>query len=214
MLEKGYGSLSEYPANPNADNYVLEVIQRYFSPPANILDLGCGTGNNLHALAHKKYHVYGVDVLKGHLLEAERLATQQGISNYTHIALWDIFSLQSFPFSTIKGRFSAVIATYLFGHCNDDVFRKTVGFIAESLCNGGMFIFTNMTKFDMELEAWERSLSPLQLGITERSEEYVCETLQSYGFSKMPESRRFLNGEMSFWALPEKHYSWFVFCKT
>ena len=49
-------SWENYPCS--VDTVVAGLVQS----PARILDLGCGSGRNMRALANRGYHVYGVDL--------------------------------------------------------------------------------------------------------------------------------------------------------
>lgn len=49
------------------------VLDRYFSAPARVLDLGCGTGRTTVELAERGFDVVGVDVSESMVAEARRL---------------------------------------------------------------------------------------------------------------------------------------------
>lgn len=59
-------------------NFLLEELQ--LLPGSSILDMGCGTGRHAIGLARHGYHVIGVDISSRMLAEAEKAATEAGVT--------------------------------------------------------------------------------------------------------------------------------------
>jgi 2-polyprenyl-3-methyl-5-hydroxy-6-metoxy-1,4-benzoquinol methylase len=51
----------EYPEQVEVTDYVLDAEIKGLSP-ANMLDIGCGTGKNVFKLAELGWEVYGIDI--------------------------------------------------------------------------------------------------------------------------------------------------------
>lgn len=60
--------------------YIEKLFQKYNIQPRNICDLGCGTGNVALPLAHKGYHVIGVDLSKEMLTIADEKTKNDSIT--------------------------------------------------------------------------------------------------------------------------------------
>lgn len=207
---KGYGSLEEYPVNDTPDDYLREIIQQHAQKGSKILDLGCGAGNNLLPLASLGYELYGVDVLTSHLNTLKARITKQNESNI-NLMLWDVFGNSNLPWHGLKKNISVIYATYLFGHCSNEIMEKTVKAYSQYLKEDGIFILTNMQNFSLPLTEWEKRTSPYNLGIISRNDATVDAMMQ--GFEKLSDSRQFKKGEMKFWSLPEESHSWLIYRK-
>ncbi len=59
-------------------NFLLEELR--LPPGSSILDMGCGTGRHAIELARHRYQVTGVDISAGMLAEAEKAATEAGVT--------------------------------------------------------------------------------------------------------------------------------------
>lgn len=65
--------------NEHYDYMVNEFIKRTGRPPYRILDIGCGTGNNLMVFARKGCECTGVDLSDGMLNIAKRKRDEEGL---------------------------------------------------------------------------------------------------------------------------------------
>jgi len=77
------GHAPDYMDNIFTKNTVAEVdflLEELGLPPGScILDIGCGTGRHAVELARRGYHVTGVDISSGMLVEAEKAAGKAGV---------------------------------------------------------------------------------------------------------------------------------------
>lgn len=55
------------------------MVERFMSPPATVLDVGCGAGREAFALTRMGYAVTGVDVASALLGQAKAVATELGM---------------------------------------------------------------------------------------------------------------------------------------
>lgn len=84
----------------NSDTTTLAAnVTKYEKDPTTLVDLCCGVGtiSIASALFYSKIHIYQLDFQKDILQKALRNSMINGISNRTHIALYDI----SYPLSEI-----------------------------------------------------------------------------------------------------------------
>ena len=88
------------------DRHVRRLLRLLPSPPADILDAGCGPGLYAVALARHGYRVDGVDVGPAVIRHARRAARLAGVSGLTRFTCTDVRSLAASP------RYDAVILIY------------------------------------------------------------------------------------------------------
>ena len=70
----GYARGLEYSGPERA------MVERFMSPPATVLDIGCGAGTEAFALTRMGYTVTGVDIAPALLEQARKLAAEFGLS--------------------------------------------------------------------------------------------------------------------------------------
>jgi SAM-dependent methyltransferase len=104
-------------------------IQKYISPPANILDIGCGNGRFLGYLINKGYNGYGIE-RPGR--SAERAAAIEELNLST-----TPLGKESFP----ESFFDAVSLWHVFEHLEDP--KETLANIEHFLKPGG-YLFVSM----------------------------------------------------------------------
>ncbi len=93
------------------------LAQLALPPTAHILELGCGTGVVLRALAqHTDFsgHLVGVDQSPALIAAARRLAAEEGVDQYIEFQVGDVHHL-----SVADSSFDAVVAHTLVSHVAD-----------------------------------------------------------------------------------------------
>jgi SAM-dependent methyltransferase len=117
---------------------VVRLLQ--ITPPARVLDLGCGVGRHSLELARKGFIVTGVDRTKSYLKQAGEKAERENLN--VELVQSDMRAFRR------PGAFDAVISLFTtFGYfedINDD--RKVVMNVCDSLKPGGVFIMSTHGK--------------------------------------------------------------------
>jgi SAM-dependent methyltransferase len=91
---------SYYDLNPNAPNDVPFYKGKIPSPAVHVLELGCGTGRVLLALAECCDYIHGIDLSDAMLAICQQKLQQAGIpSRKAKVEVGDItgFALERFP---------------------------------------------------------------------------------------------------------------------
>ena len=100
----------------------------------DILDAGCGTGENALFFAERGHPVLGIDFLEGPIQEAERKAAQRGLD--AEFIRKDALTLQ-----TLDRRFDSVIDSGLFhGFSDEDRIRYVAGLAHVTRPGGRIFL--------------------------------------------------------------------------
>jgi ubiquinone/menaquinone biosynthesis C-methylase UbiE len=125
-------------------------------PPANILDLGCGTGRLLGRLATQYPQMRGTGLdLSPKMLRVARL------SNHHHPRLIYVEGkAESLPFG--EGQFDAVFNTISFLHYLEP--QQVLSEVARVLTPGGRFYLVDFT-FKQELQLQKLPISPLGIRV-------------------------------------------------
>ncbi len=86
--------------------FIQEAILKLNNPKANVLDVGCGNGNNSRQMASLGFKVLGIDISKATIDEANRLNTYQNLS-FKSIAAEEL---------SITKKFDAIICSEVVEH--------------------------------------------------------------------------------------------------
>jgi ubiquinone/menaquinone biosynthesis C-methylase UbiE len=108
-------------------------LRALISPPAAVLDFGCGTGNLARYLNEAGYRVSACDIA-GRMIAEAQAADPGGVVDWCLLSVdW-----QRLPFST--GAFDAVVASSVFEYLNDvpTMFAEC----QRTLKDGGFLVFT------------------------------------------------------------------------
>lgn len=115
--------------------YLMETLPDSLGPGQACLDLGCGSGRLLPALAERFEHVTGVDVSPEMLSQArELIAGEVRVS----LRLTDGRSLAGLP----DAAFHFVLANAVFIHCDAEVIEGLLSEVRRVLAPGGLFAGT------------------------------------------------------------------------
>ena len=129
-------------ANLEAYEEKLQVSREYFSPDANVLEFGCGTGGT--AISHAPYvqHIHAIDVSSKMLEFAQQQITQTGVDNVT----FEQASIESFQ--APDASYDAILGLSILHLLNDrgDVLNKVRSllkpdgvFISSTVCIADSF---------------------------------------------------------------------------
>lgn len=91
-------------------------MTKYEKNPVTLIDLCCGVGtiSIAAALFYPKIHIYQLDFQKDILQKALRNSMINGISNRTHIALYDISHPLSEVISFLPNHIDVVVCIFIF----------------------------------------------------------------------------------------------------
>jgi ubiquinone/menaquinone biosynthesis C-methylase UbiE len=110
----------------------LEITQRYLTPDAEVLEVGCGTGTT--ALRHAPHagHILATDISEGMLAVARRRAEEAGVTNVTfRQAALETLDLP-------EGRYDAILALNLL-HLLEDR-QGAIRALVRALKPGGVLV--------------------------------------------------------------------------
>ncbi|MCX7114845.1 MAG: methyltransferase domain-containing protein [Gammaproteobacteria bacterium] len=122
------------------EKFYLNFIQKYTQPEANILDVGCGTGEPIaRFLLEKGYKLTGVDASKK-MIEVCKKRFPDG--------KWLLADMRTLD---LQEQFDAVIAWHSFFHLPHDDQRVTLKLLATFVSQKGLLIFTTGPEYG---EVW------------------------------------------------------------
>jgi cyclopropane fatty-acyl-phospholipid synthase-like methyltransferase len=120
----------------HTDNLLFEIPESFLAK-AHLLDVGCGEGRLMTALAPKVFHYYGVDISKVVLDRAMVKSLEWGYTNTSFYHLNDeVFEIPEFV-----GRFGVVVCFTVFMHLSTPVMFRYLKQIYRYLNRGGYFNF-------------------------------------------------------------------------
>ncbi|MGB2692194.1 MAG: class I SAM-dependent methyltransferase [Thermodesulfobacteriota bacterium] len=132
----------EYPEQVEVTDYVLDAEIKGLIP-ANLLDIGCGTGKNVFKLAELGWEVYGIDISE----RAIELAKVKAAKRKLKAEFYAVDSTIWEPPHTFK----LVLSTYALP--GGDTTKKTLNTAIKALDPGGTLIITEWDKSMSEV--WE-----------------------------------------------------------
>ena len=136
--EKEYSKgimLNKYPFN-----YLVQIVMKYYGhvkdkSSLNVLEIGCGSGNNLYFLASEGFNVYGFDLSRSAIEFAQKRFAQDGLKCNLSISGFEYFDKDLVDkFDLIIER--AVFYTQNIEYLQNYVFPK----IKNSMKMNGIFI--------------------------------------------------------------------------
>jgi ubiquinone/menaquinone biosynthesis C-methylase UbiE len=149
-----------------------------------VLDLGCGIGNILIALAERtafEQPTVGVDVSPGLIALGQGEVHKAGLDSRITLQVAPATSL---PFD--DGRFDVVLSSHVIKHLDDDALRRALGEVARVLRPGGRFLFWEFKKSSLSaplfISARTTGLPP---PFTLRTEETLQSALLAAGFARV-----------------------------
>ena len=124
--------------------YSLDFFDRYVTPPARILDAGCGVGRYTIPLAMREYDVTGVDISLFAITELDNVRLRRNMQ--MGLAAADIFHL---PFR--DNSFDAVVAFGVLQHLLEDERSTVLPEFARVLMPGGTLVIEVLGMEDMRI---------------------------------------------------------------
>ena len=124
--------------------YSLDFFDRYVTPPARILDAGCGVGRYTIPLAMREYDVTGVDISLFAITELDNVRLRRNMQ--MGLAAADIFHL---PFR--DNSFDAVVAFGVLQHLLEDERSTVLPEFARVLVPGGTLVIEVLGMEDMRI---------------------------------------------------------------
>lgn len=117
------------------NNTVAALIQAHMPDCRTILDITCGTGEQVFDLSARGYNITGSDINLKMLEVAKNKAIQYSPNLYTQFHQADMRSVQLGSFDSMISMFNAV------GHLTRSDFEKAMLNTAANLVKGGIYIF-------------------------------------------------------------------------
>lgn len=135
--EKEYAEgsmLNKYPFN-----YLVQIVMKYFGSikkksDIKVLELGCGSGNNLHFLASEGFDAYGFDLSKSAIEFAKNRFKNDGLKCNLQVSGFEYLNTKNDEYDLIIER--AVFCTQSLEYLKNEVFPM----IKKSLKKNGLFI--------------------------------------------------------------------------
>ena len=124
--------------------YSLDFFDRYVTPPARILDAGCGVGRYTIPLAIREYDVTGVDISLFAIAELDNARLRRNMQ--IDLAAADICHL---PFR--NATFDAVVAFGVLQHLLEEERSAVLLEFARVLMPGGTLVIEVLGKEDMRM---------------------------------------------------------------
>jgi SAM-dependent methyltransferase len=124
--------------------YSLDFFDRYVTPPARILDAGCGVGRYTIPLAMREYEVMGVDISSFAITELDTARLRRNMQ--MGLAAADVCHL---PFR--DNTFDAVVAFGVLQHLLEEERRGVPLEFARVLVPGGTLIIEVLGREDMRM---------------------------------------------------------------
>jgi len=124
--------------------YSLDFLDRHVTPPARILDAGCGVGRYTIPLAMREYDVTGVDISLFAITELNNARLRRNMQ--MGLAAVDIYHL-SFRDNT----FDAVVAFGVLQHLLEDERSAALSEFARVLVPGGTLVIEVLGREDMRM---------------------------------------------------------------
>ena len=124
--------------------YSLDFFDRYVTPPARILDAGCGVGRYTIPLAMREYEVMGVDISSLAITELDNVRLRRNMQ--MGLAAADVCHL---PFR--DNTFDAVVAFGVLQHLLEEERRGVPLEFARVLVPGGTIVIEVLGREDMRM---------------------------------------------------------------
>ena len=67
--------------------HLFALVKERYRPGSQLLDFGCGWGDNSATFAHIGYQVEGFDISEGNLVVARQLCEKEGVANKVHFSV-------------------------------------------------------------------------------------------------------------------------------
>jgi SAM-dependent methyltransferase len=124
--------------------YSLDFFDRYVTPPARILDAGCGVGRYTIPLAMREYEVTGVDISRIAITELDNARLRRNMQ--MGLAAADVCHL---PFR--DNTFDAVVAFGVLQHLLEEERSAVLSEFARVLVPGGTLVIEVLGREDMRM---------------------------------------------------------------
>ena len=126
--------LNKYPFN-----YLVQIVLKYFGSiqersDISVLEIGCGSGNNLHFLASEGFRVEGFDLSESAIKFANKRFKKDSLDGILKVSGFDYLNNQINKYDMVLER--AVFYTQSLDYLKNKVFPN----IKRSLKKGGLFI--------------------------------------------------------------------------
>jgi ubiquinone/menaquinone biosynthesis C-methylase UbiE len=118
--------------------HILKLINKYFTKPGKVLDIGCGSGTLCFYLAQSGNSVQGIDISNTAITACRRSAEELGISEKTK------FEVMDFPEEIPTEKFDYILLTEVIEHIQDE--EKVIDHLYTSLKKGGVALVTTPSK--------------------------------------------------------------------
>ncbi len=128
--------------------YSLDFFDRYVTPPARILDAGCGVGRYTIPLAMREYEVMGVDISRFAITELDTARLRRNMQ--IGLAAADVCHL---PFR--DNTFDAVVAFGVLQHLLEEERSAVLSEFARVLVPGGTLVIEVLGREDMRMGGME-----------------------------------------------------------
>lgn len=147
--------LNDYPFDE-----VVRFVRRHGKSGQQILELGCGAGNNLIWAVKEGYKVTGIDNSTHAIEYAIKKAEREGLypENY-------YFNTQSFQYQ-ISGNYDLIIDRYATTYLHDKLEIVSLNDNVESILNPGGYYFTQLASKanTLKLDPEPKFYSPEEIG--------------------------------------------------
>lgn len=142
FLAEYYEDLAEKDGYAKWAEYVVSTVKE-FSTGKSGVDLACGSGYFTRALKRSGFNVFGADLSREMLVQAEKRSLKEGlVIEYRLLNLVNFKSFEKLDFATVINDG--------FNYLDRDSLKKSFSAIGKSLKKGGAFIFDISSEYKIK----------------------------------------------------------------
>jgi SAM-dependent methyltransferase len=130
-----------YNAFGNIDIYLFDqLLKGRFDHCKNILDIGCGSGRNIHYFLKQGFNVFGIDQDEETIERVKQLSTE--LAPHNLLANFSVAKAEELPFANDK--FDLVISSAVFHFAHSEAHFNNMVLSAFRVIKPGGFLFSRL----------------------------------------------------------------------